>query len=137
MSTNNRILWARPENCLCGARLRGTELQDGTNGPLRLTREVRTECPLHGASEEVVDAIVAAAENVLGSVPGLPRLARPQVKRLVLAFLPVLVEALGTGALDHLIPAPGAGSGPGPGTGGGTGAGDGSGGGRGGAEPEA
>ena len=88
----------------------------------------RVECPRHGASEAVVDAAVDAAEAVLSSVPGLPRIARPQLRRLVLAALPVVVQAIGTGALDHLLPAPGAGSGNGPGTGGGTGAGDGSGG---------
>ena len=128
MSRNDRLLWRRDEGCKCGAKLRGEELEDGTGGPLRLTREVRVECPRHGASEAVVDAAVDAAEAVLSSVPGLPRIARPQLRRLVLAALPVVVQAIGTGALDHLLPAPGAGSGNGPGTGGGTGAGDGSGG---------
>lgn len=97
MSTENRVLWARPEDCLCGAKLRGTELEDGTNGPLRLTREVRIECPRHGMAEAMLEDAITAAEGVMASVPGLPPISRPQLRRMVLGALPVVEAAVRAG----------------------------------------
>lgn len=135
MANDDRVLWTRPADCTCGARLRGEELKDGTAGPLRLTREVRPECLKHGIAQGLMDRLLDAAQGVLRSVPGSPEMNRTQLRRLLEAALPILLPAVKAGLLDHLIPPPGAGTGPGPGTGGGTGTGDGTGGGLGGAEP--
>lgn len=102
---DDRTLWTRPAECTCKAALRGADAGNGTNGPLRLIRLPDVRCPLHGDRKDVLEDAVEAAERILESVPGLPRIARPQLRRLIVAAAPILAKAIAEGRLPN-IPEP-------------------------------
>lgn len=99
MATENRILWTRPEGCLCGAELTGTKKGETPT----LLRKVDPACSQHGARTDALDAAVEAAEAVIRTVPGV-KLSSVQVRRLVLAALPVLQAAIAAGQLPAAPP---------------------------------